>query len=86
MNEVIDKIYENITLKRSSRVHSLASLYSSVKINNKTVTIDPLMLYQRMLMLKESDEDLKFYLTYDLAPYPMPFFKDGEMRKTVKST
>ncbi|KYN29868.1 hypothetical protein ALC57_00677 [Trachymyrmex cornetzi] len=50
------------------------------------IPVDPLLLFQRICVLKKTDEELKDYLNYELAPYPLALFEDGELRKTKKST
>ncbi|KYN11975.1 hypothetical protein ALC57_15868 [Trachymyrmex cornetzi] len=50
------------------------------------IPVDPLLLFQRICVLKKTDEELKDYLNYELAPYPLALFEDGKLRKTKKST
>ena len=68
-----------IKMKRSGNVRSLATITSTVKINDKVVVIEPMVFYQSMLFVKNSD-DLAYYFKYDLAPYPL-----AGIRKTIKS-
>ena len=36
--------------------------------------------------MKKSDEELTFYLKFELAPYPLSLFDDVGMRKTAKAS
>ena len=45
-----------------------------------------MLLFQRICIAKQSDEEFKEYFKYELAPYPMSLFYEGTMRKTTKST
>lgn len=57
-----------------------------VRVREEVVVIDPLTIFQRICISKQSEEDLKGYLQYELAPYPLSLFDDSGMRKTKKST
>ena len=61
---MIGKIFKDVKIKRSDRVCSLSTMYSSVKIDDKIVPIDPFLMYQRMLLLKKSDTDLELSLIH----------------------
>ena len=65
----------------------MQSLYSAVKIGEEKVTIDPLTLFLRLIVMveKKSDEEIASYFEYQLSPYPMSLFKDGVMRSSQKS-
>jgi len=60
---------------------TLASLNSSIKVNGEVTPIDPLLLFQRILVTKKSDEELE-YLKNDLAPYPISIINELGMRKS----
>ena len=47
------KQFINIKMKRSDHVRSLATITSTVKIKDKVVAIEPMVLYQRMLFVKK---------------------------------
>jgi hypothetical protein len=48
--------------------------------------INPETLFQRMCIVKQSNEELQEYLQYELAPYPMSLFSEEGMRKGTKSS
>lgn len=70
----------------SQKIVPLLAANSKIKINNENVPIDPLLLFQRISVLKKSDTDLQDYMKYELVPYPSSLYDDAGMRKTQKST
>lgn len=68
-----------------NRVLSLKIVQSSVKVNGETVAIDPLLLFQRISLNIKSVDDVKSFLEYELAPFPMSLFTENGMKKNVKS-
>lgn len=79
--------FKNVTFKRKHKVVTLASVVNSFKAGTLKVTaIDPFTLFQRLCLSKQSDEDLKVFLSYELAPYPMSLFSEEGMRKGNKSS
>lgn len=69
-------------MKRCANIRPLSAVNSSVKVYDKVVNIDPLILYQRMLLSKE--EDL-YYFTFEIATFPLSLFTNTDMRKNIKS-
>ena len=51
--QLIRRQFLNIKMKRSDNVRSLATITSTVKIKDKVVAIEPMVLYQRMLFVKK---------------------------------
>jgi len=43
------------------------------------------LLFRRISIIKKTDEDLKLYMKYELAPFPLALFSESGMRKTTKS-
>ena len=70
-----------IKMKRSGNVRSLATITSTVKINDKVVVIEPMVFYQSMLLVKKDSIDLAGYFKYGLAPYPLALFINTGMKK-----
>lgn len=54
-------------------------------VHDCKVTIDPLLLFQRISLNKKFEENLCEYLQYELSPYPTALFDNVGMRKTQKS-
>lgn len=86
--EITGKSFATCSFKRKNQVTTLQSLYSSVKIGDEKVTIHPLTLFLRLLVVmveKKPDQEVINYFEYELCPYPMSLFKDGVMRSSQKS-
>lgn len=85
--KAIDGTYFNeIKLSKKDKVISLHGVNSKLKIGNNTIPVDPLLLFQRICVMKKSDEELEFYLKFELAPYPLSLFDEVGMRKTAKAS
>lgn len=65
---------------------NLAMVNSTFKVHDDDVTCDPLRLFQRISVFLGSQDDLQNYFQYELSPYPMALFGNGNMRQTQKST
>ena len=68
-----------------ARVKALGAVRSMLHMRGKVTPIDPLLLFQRISLLKKSNEELIDYLHYELAPFPSTIFTDTGMRKRTKS-
>lgn len=85
IESVIGTDFESLKLSRKNRVLSLKSVQSSVKVNDETVAINPLLLFQRLCVNINSKNDMKSYLKFELAPFPLSIFTENGIRKNVKS-
>ena len=79
--QLIGRQFINIKMKRSDNVRSLATITSTMKIKDKVVAIEPMVLYQSMLLVKKDSIDLAGYFKYGLAPYPLALFINTGMKK-----
>lgn len=86
IDDMIGQNFGTIKMSRKARVQPISKINASVKIDNETISIEPLLLFQRISLVKKSDEELQCYFDYELAPYPLSLFNNTEMRKTTKST
>lgn len=77
---------EDATMKRKDQVRTLESLRPGVRIEGKTVHIDPCILFTRLTTILGSGEDAIQYFDYEMTPEPTAIFKDGMLRKPTKST
>ena len=66
---------------------TLSSSSSSIKVKgDKAIPINSLLIFQRISVLNTSEEVLIYFLSFELAPYPMSLFKENHiMLKTTKS-
>lgn len=78
--------WNGASVKRSEKAVTLATLKPSIKVNNETVVVDPLVLFSRLIVLMHRFGDISRCFIYELAPMPTSLFKDNFMRKPSKST
>lgn len=81
----VGKDFASVKFQRKNKVLSLKTVTSSIKINEEIIVVDPLLLFQRISLNVEKKEDMKYYLRYELAPYPLSIFDDAGMRKAQKN-
>ncbi|GFW58552.1 uncharacterized protein TNCV_718521 [Trichonephila clavipes] len=75
-----------LKLSRKEKINPLLVKNSKIKILDDVITVEPFLLFQRICVLKKTDEELQNYMNYELARYPLCLFEDGELWKTKKST
>lgn len=83
---IVGTNFAAVTFRRKDRVLPLATVNSALFIEDRPVIVKPTTLFQRMVITKQSDEELQEFLTYELAPYPPALFDDGFLRKGTKSS
>lgn len=72
MQDMVSKYenFESIKFKSKDKVMPLIAVNSSIKVGEETIAINPLMIFQRMCIAKKSDQELKNFLKFELAPFP----------------
>ena len=65
---------------------NLARLHSSLKTDNGVVYVNPFVLFSRLILLAEREEETTPCFEYELNNYPFSFFKDGMMRNGNKAS
>ena len=60
-------------------------LQSRVTIDGNVVHIDPVILFNRLVLLIKNEEDRIPYFAFELTPEPTSLFKEGRMRKPNKA-
>lgn len=79
IKRIINTDFKNLKFKKKYKVVSLATV-NSIRIGNtKVVPVDPLTLFQRLCLAKQSEEDLMQFFPYELAPYPTSIFYEEGM-------
>ena len=73
-------------MPRKEKIVTLATLHSTLKIENEVVDIDPLTLFSRLISLAEREEDATPCFEYELTNYPLSLFKGGMMRSSNKAS
>lgn len=66
LDKIIGQNITNISFKRKDNVMPLITVSSCIRIQDEVVPIDSLLLFQRICMTKQSEEDLQKYLQYEL--------------------
>ena len=72
-------------LRRKDQVKTFVSLKPGVTLEQKTVSIDPLILFSRLTAIMQQEGCIAEHFKYELTPEPTSLFKDGLMRKSNKS-
>ncbi|GBM50045.1 hypothetical protein AVEN_90783-1, partial [Araneus ventricosus] len=86
ISKMMGKKFENVKFKRKGKVVTLASINISVKICNISIVVDPHILFHRLCIAKQSDDDLKEFFKFELSPFPILLFTGESMRKGTKSS
>ncbi|GBM19706.1 hypothetical protein AVEN_79781-1 [Araneus ventricosus] len=84
MTKMFGQTFNNIKLKRVDKVLLLLTISSAIKVHDEKVPIDPVLLFQRMSIIKSFEDELETFFKYELAPYPLSLFDAIGMRKTQK--
>ena len=90
LGEVIQNALNNICIEdavipRKTQVCTLQLLKAGVKINSKTVHIDPLILFTRLAALIQRYGKVEENFKYEFIPEQMTLFRNGMMQKSGKS-
>ena len=89
--KVMDKVYESktnfrdIKLTKENKVITLQHMNCTVKIHDDVVAVDPNDIFQRILLMNLSNEELKDMFLYELSPFPQSLFDIYGFRKNTKS-
>ncbi|GBM95649.1 hypothetical protein AVEN_78793-1 [Araneus ventricosus] len=86
ISKMMGEKFENVKFKRKGKVVTLASINSFVKICNISIVVDPHILFHRLCIAKQSDNDLKAFFKFELSPFPILLFTGESMRKGTKSS
>ena len=65
---------------------TLARLHSTLKADNEVVNVNTLILFYRIILLAEKEEETTPCFEYELTNYPFSLFKDGMMRNGNKAS
>ena len=74
------------TFKRSRQSVTLAADSHTIKIDGEHINIDPQLLFQRLMMAADTEDDPMKLFEYELCTYPPSLFDEGGlMRQANKS-
>ena len=76
----------NANIKRRGCFHSLASLFSIIKVDDRQVFMDSSVLFTRLTAIAQREDDVKEYFKFEMSPYPQSLFKGALMYKPDKLT
>ena len=85
----IQKSLDNLSLasasiKRKDRIKTLESLQHKAKQTGSVTSIDPKIMFNRLIAIAVREESLEPYFEYELTSEPMYLFKEWMMRKPDK--
>ena len=73
------------TIKKKDQIKTLELLKMGVEIDKEKIYVDPMLLFSRLLVLIEREEEIREYFRFELTGFPISLFKNGMMRKANKS-
>ncbi|KAJ8928317.1 hypothetical protein NQ314_019129 [Rhamnusium bicolor] len=85
MSKMTGKTFNNIKLKLADKVLRPLTMSSTIKVHDEKVSIDPVLLFQRMSITKTFKDEIEKFFEYKLAPYLLSLFDAFGIRKTQKS-
>ena len=77
--------FSRAKIKRKDQIRTLEYLKNGVQFQKDKIHVDPMLLFTRLLVLVERDDDMKACFKYELTPIPASLFEHGMMRKPNKS-
>ena len=85
--ELDGKAFAGCSFNNNKKISTNQNLYSHVKIDQDTVTIDSLTLFLRLVVVvkRKPENEIADYFYYELSPYPTSLFKDGVIQTWQKS-
>jgi len=85
MKEMDNQGFSTVVLKKAKQVKTLQSVGKAVKVHDQETVVDSSVLFNRLLIAVEREDNMEPYFSYELTPTPTALFKDDVFRKTAKS-
>ena len=85
ISQIVGCSFADIHLRRKDKVVTLASVNQSIKIHDDVIPINTMQIFNRIVCVVNSEEELEQCLQYELAPVPLSLFDEFSMRKTQKA-
>ena len=73
-------------MPRKEKTDTLARLHSTLKTDNEVVNVNPFILFSRLMLLAEREEETTPCFENELSNYPFSLFKDGMIRNGNKTS
>lgn len=80
-----EMLFSKAKIKRKYQIRTLEYLKTGVQFDKDIRHVDPNLLFSRLVVLVERDDDMKECFKYELTPVPTSLFEHGIMRKPNKS-
>ena len=77
--------FKKITFKKTNCIVTLTSLLQGIRCREETVHINSDHLFARLLAIAERSQEIEPCFQYQFTQEPTSLFKDGIMRKSIKS-
>lgn len=71
ISKITDNCFDAVEFKSSDKAFRFTVIHSNIQIKDVIIPINPLLLYQRMCVAKQSDEELLEYLQLQLVAFPL---------------
>ncbi|GBM77635.1 hypothetical protein AVEN_34460-1 [Araneus ventricosus] len=65
ISKIIGSDFYTVKFKRNDRIKSLGVMNAGIRIEDDIVPINPLLIFQRMCIAKESEKELEKFFTYE---------------------
>ena len=86
IKSIVGKTTQNLTFKRKNQAVNLKHDTSTVEINDEIVSIDPQLLFQRLIAVRDKVDDTVGLFKYELCSYPAALFEPSLLpREATKS-
>ena len=82
IKSIVGKNKTNITFKRKEQVVTLAN--SVIQIDNESINIDPQLLFQCLVSIRDRYEDTEELFSYELCSYPASLFNTSLLPREAR--
>ena len=74
-----NKSFVDVSSLKTDQVKTMSQMTSVCSVDSEKVSVDPSMLFHRLILVAERDNSVRECFQYELTPYPVSLFKDGLM-------
>ena len=67
------------TIKKKDQIKTLGLLKIGVEKDKENIHVDPMLLFSRLLVLIEREEEMREYFRFELKAFPASLFQNGMM-------
>ena len=84
MQEKLDGKNFTEVMETKDKVKNLSLLRKPVKVTDKTIVVESLKLFNRLILITERSGNLNDALKYELTPFPMSLFDEKQCMRQAK--